>query len=279
LGSEIYYFSGTGNSLYAARELQKRLPSSKLLPIVRLLKNNTITTSADRAGLVFPNFCLSIPIPVRDFLKKVDFSAVRYFFAICTKGGSQSEAFDYIDILLKKQGKRLQAVLELNMPWNHPLGKENLIGTNTGERMRRMDTEMKKKMDAFSKRILAEKKSGADHEIRCRQKNLFSLAPNALNYGLHCYMYQKLLQFRIDSNCNGCGICDIVCLSRKIKMKGKKPIWQEKVKCYACYACINFCPQRAIQIKSGIPFVTSFTEINGRYHHKSVTYRDIAGQK
>jgi flavodoxin len=30
---EIYYFSGTGNSLHVARELQKRLPDAALVPI------------------------------------------------------------------------------------------------------------------------------------------------------------------------------------------------------------------------------------------------------
>jgi hypothetical protein len=30
--TEIYYFSGTGNLLFAARELQKRLPGSAILP-------------------------------------------------------------------------------------------------------------------------------------------------------------------------------------------------------------------------------------------------------
>ena len=30
---EIYYFSGTGNSLHLARELQKRIPETKLIPI------------------------------------------------------------------------------------------------------------------------------------------------------------------------------------------------------------------------------------------------------
>jgi flavodoxin len=37
MSTAIYYFSGTGNSLHVARELQQRLPESRLIPIVRLL--------------------------------------------------------------------------------------------------------------------------------------------------------------------------------------------------------------------------------------------------
>jgi flavodoxin len=44
MGTEIYYFSGTGNSLYVARELQKRVPEAELIPIVSLLKNNQFWT-------------------------------------------------------------------------------------------------------------------------------------------------------------------------------------------------------------------------------------------
>ena len=52
--TEIYYFSGTGNSFHVAREFQRRLPKTVLLPIVSLLGNETITPSAKRVGIVFP---------------------------------------------------------------------------------------------------------------------------------------------------------------------------------------------------------------------------------
>ena len=58
MNTEIYYYSGTGNSLHVARELQRRIPESNLIPIVRLLGNDMVKTSADTVGFVFPNFCL-----------------------------------------------------------------------------------------------------------------------------------------------------------------------------------------------------------------------------
>jgi hypothetical protein len=33
MNAEIYYFSGTGNSLHVAKELQTRLPGARLAPI------------------------------------------------------------------------------------------------------------------------------------------------------------------------------------------------------------------------------------------------------
>jgi len=285
MSTEIYYFSGTGNSLHVARELQRRLPESTLVPIVRLLDGDTIKTGADTIGFVFPNFCLSLPIPFHEFLKRVDLASAQYLFAICTRGGSQSEAFDYANILLKEQGKRLQAQLTINMPWNYPFGKLNVISSSSDEEhLQRLEAEMQNKLDAFSPYILAKEtyaaeEADANYEVPRWQRVLFSLTSKSFNYEMHRYMYQHLLSFYHDANCNGCGVCESVCLSHKIEMVDQKPVWKEATKCYACFACINFCPRRAIQIKSGIPFLESCTEVNGRYHHPSVTYRDIAGQR
>lgn len=51
---EIYYFSGTGNSLHVAKELQKRIPGTNLIPITSLLKKDTIETNGETVGFVFP---------------------------------------------------------------------------------------------------------------------------------------------------------------------------------------------------------------------------------
>lgn len=92
MGTEIYYFSGTGNSLHVARELHKRIPGSDLIPILSLLNNDTIKTNGDTIGFVFPVYFLTIPMPVSDFLHKLDLTSARYIFAIGTRGGSQSYA-------------------------------------------------------------------------------------------------------------------------------------------------------------------------------------------
>lgn len=41
---------------------------------------------------------------------------------------------------------------------------------------------------------------------------------------------------------------------------------------------INYCPQQAIQIRSKFP-ITSRTEETDRYHHPSISYKDIAEQR
>jgi len=52
---------------------------------------------------------MTIPIPLHDFLEKADLTSAQYIFAICTRGGTPSDAFDYINEVLQKQGRRLDA--------------------------------------------------------------------------------------------------------------------------------------------------------------------------
>ena len=59
----IYYFSGTGNSLYIAKELQKRIPETILIPMLSLLEKESISTKANIIGLVFPIYLTSLPVP------------------------------------------------------------------------------------------------------------------------------------------------------------------------------------------------------------------------
>lgn len=278
---EIYYYSGTGNSLRVAQEMQKRIPETTLTSIVHLLRNDTIKTNADTVGLVFPNFCLTIPIPVHDFLEKADLSSAQYIFAICTRGGSLSEAFVYMNEMLQKQDKKLNAQLDINMPWNNPM-TDNLPGLNNEEKTRHLESVMQNKLDLFSKAILNHElymqETEIDYELSFGMKVFDLLISKDLNYKSHRYMYQNLVHFYADEKCKGCGTCEQVCLSEKIRMGEKKPTWQNDVKCYACFACINYCPRKAIQIQSKFP-IRSNTDVNDRYHHKSVTFKDIAEQR
>jgi ferredoxin/flavodoxin len=284
MSTEIYYFSGTGNSLHVARELQKRMPEAKLTPIVRLLRQDTIKTSADTIGFVFPCFCLTIPIPLYDFLERADLTSARYMFALCTRGGSQSEAFEYMNEILRKQNKQLNAQLNVNMPWNHMTGKENLPATTNSEEMiNHLESVMQAKLDGFARSIAAreayvEPDTDVNLELSFGLKVFDLLVPKSLSYKSHAYMYQRLVRFYSDSKCTGCGICEKVCPNERIALVDKKPVWRQDVRCYACFACINFCPPQAIQIESRFP-VQSSTDVNDRYHHLSVTYKDIAAQR
>ncbi|MGB9927106.1 MAG: EFR1 family ferrodoxin [Methanosarcina sp.] len=273
-GVEFYYFSGTGNSLYVAKELQKRIPEAKLTPIVNLLNKGIIETNGEVVGIIFPIHRMTFPIPVKKFLEKLDLKSAKYIFAIATREGTKHIAFIEVEKILEKKGKSLNSYFTLNMPCNDPRSKDWHPASE--EEIAELESEVQSKLDSIQKIIIKQENS--------REEDSDSSPSNyVLQHLLHLGMIisehsGKKDYFFADSKCIGCGICEKVCLSRKIKMENKKPTWQEDVKCYMCYACLNYCPVHAIQIKSKT-YMKSFTEENERYSHPYATADEIAEQK
>jgi ferredoxin len=280
--TEIYYFSGTGNSLYVARELQKKIPNSSLIPIIRLLnKNMNIKTNAAVIGFVFPVHALTIPISVKRFLKKVDISTAEYIFAIATRGSTFFRGFELMDQLLARKKKQLHAHFILTMGLNDP--KHESYQDPGDDEIFRLETIVQKRLNSI-KNIILNKRISREKDIEYTVG--FSYHP-LINYLLEKTVLWGMAfseyiggvnYFYTDDKCTGCGICEEICLAQKIKMRDKRPVWQKNVFCYMCYACINFCPVKAIQINS-IPGVKSFTTTSGRYSHPYAKVKDIALQK
>ena len=90
MSTDLYYFSGTGNSLYVARELQRRIPDASLIPMVSLLREKVVSTRGESVGFIFPIHALTIPIAVKQFIERTDLSSAKYVFAIATRGGAST---------------------------------------------------------------------------------------------------------------------------------------------------------------------------------------------
>lgn len=122
MSTEIYYFSGTGNSLHVAKELQKRIPGSELIPIVSILDNNIVATKGETVGFVFPLYFTTVPAPVRRFLEKLNMESAKYSFSVVTRLGTFCVANIQVNRILKKKGKSLDSQFVLNMANNTPTG-------------------------------------------------------------------------------------------------------------------------------------------------------------
>jgi len=268
--AEVYYFSGTGNSLHVARELQKRIPEVKLIPIVSLLDKDIIKTDSETVGFIFPVHLATIPIPVKEFLKKVDLKTATYIFALATRCGTTHRAFLDTDKALKKQGKSLSSYFNINMSDNNPRFQNWHIPTE--EEVEKIESEAKATLELIQETIVnQEKKRGED-------TTAINTLPTILIWGVPLLTgLADLLGFHDDfyseSKCSGCGTCEKVCLAKKIQMINNRPIWQKNITCFSCRACLNYCPVQAVQMKK------SHTDKNGRYYHPFATANEIAGQK
>ncbi len=264
---QIYYLSGTGNSLHVARELERRLPGTILVPIISVLRDDRIETTAETVGLVFPIHNLTTPIPMVRFLQRVDMRSAKYIFAVATRLCSD-KVFLSIDKILKNQGKSLDAYFSVEMPCTYI----PLFTLPSQDTTAKMEAELQKRLDGIQT-IVANKQ--VHHE---KDDLLVFLLGHILYPLITAFMFRVRFpdmarSFCADSRCTGCGLCEKVCLSERIRMKDDKPEWIESIDCVYCFACLHYCPVEAIQIRG------RKTTTKGRYHHPEVKAADIAGQK
>jgi ferredoxin len=264
---EIYYFSGTGNSLHVARELNKRFPNSSLIPIIGVLKNEKIETSANTIGLVFPIHAFTFPWPVKHFLEKVNFESASYIFAIATRE-CFATVFSDIDKLLKRQNNKLDAYFSFEMPETYI----PLFNVYSQEKCNQVEAEMLKRL-VFIEKIVA------NREIFRPKDHPGWFLLSHIVYPLATSWFQKVRfpdmekAFYANHKCKGCGTCERVCLSHKIRMENQRPLWQAEIKCAYCFSCLHYCPSQAIQIEG------RNTINKGRYHHPTIKVKDIVEQK
>lgn len=274
MSTEIYYLSGTGNSLYVAKELQKRIQDTKLIPIARLKNEKAIETSGEVVGFVFPIHFMTAPSIVMNTLKKLDLKSAQYVFVIATRYGTPcSVMFKKIEKILKAKDKNLNAYLVVNMANNDPKFKDWKAATT--EEIESFQSELHKTLDSFTEKIIKkenhkENDSTITYPVSPLMERIGAIAIQITGDGKE--------EFYSDSKCTGCGICEKVCLSNKIKLINNRPQWQKDEKCFSCYACINYCPEQSIQIKSN-KLMKFYTENNGRYSHPYGTAEDIAMEK
>lgn len=284
LGTEIFYFSGTGNSLHIARELQRRIPKTKLIPIVGIMGEEKIVPSSSVVGFVFPQYASMAPRIVEDFIRKMELDSVQYLFAVATRGRTDCRAFSEIDKILMKQGRRLDSFYVLTMP----SGSSPLLADPeeqvTEEKINQLESKAQSKLDQIQ-RTVNNMEVNRDEDLRSETPPpsflvplmplIELLIPILLPLGK---MVESKFSFYTDEKCTGCGLCGEICLANRITLSSGRPIWSERIKCFGCLACFNYCPTQSIQIKSKW-YLKSYTEKNGRYHHPSISAQDISEQK
>ncbi len=284
MSTEIYYFSGTGNSLHVASELQKRIPGTTLIPMASLVHSDSIKALGDKVGFVFPHYASSLPSVVRAFLEKLDLVSATYLFAVVTRGGTGTFTFLELDEILQEQGRLLDSFFVITMPsGSDPLVK-GYAERITEERIQRLEGTMLARLEQIRSTVMHrephrnEDTGPAEPPPRWLKPMLPFLermTPALISLGKRV---ERQFEFYVDDTCTGCGVCAKVCLAERVDLANSRPVWPEKKACHGCFACLNYCPERSVQVKSSW-YLKSYTTTNGRYHHPQVRARDIARQK
>jgi len=234
----IFYFSGTGNSLYAAKKIQEVI-GYKIIDISLATAENQFEYELEEqesAGFVFPAYYYGLPTIVADFIKKLKLSHTDqiHIFSVMTCGANCGGADRQVKNLLEENHLHLSAFYELPMVDNFIFGYDLLNKTEQEEALKKAEG----KLAGIIKSIYVK---GIDD----RPSSILDRILTRAIYPIY-QMGRKTKKFYADNRCITCNLCEEICPTKAIKMVDGKPEWV-KDQCIHCVACINRCPTEAIQ--------------------------------
>ena len=257
---KIYWFSGTGNTLYLAREFAKFFPDAQLCSIASLNRADDVLLGAEMTGIFFPAYCMGIPHIMEQFLERIvpcQDSSSSYLYAVCTSGGYPGGALPMIEDTLAEKGINLNASFHIRMPSNYiPL---------SGPPSEKQQTQLFAKADrALRVAAIAVKKRRKTRPLRVFPIDTFM---KFVSKRAVATLENSDQAFWCGDSCTGCGICSRICPASNISLDEKeRPVWHHH--CEQCMACIQWCPKSAIQYKQ-------ITLKRQRYHHPLVSASEL----
>jgi ferredoxin len=252
----IFFYTGTGNSLWTAKKLSGTLENTELIPIT-LAGKSLIRCDSENIGLIFPVHIWGIPFRVVDFLNRLEMDSAKYYFAVAVNAGQVAATLIQFKMLLQKKNINLSAGFSISLPSNYiPWG--GAIG---------QEQQQKKFNDALDKISRIAVSIRAKEEKAPEKGPLWQNVFFSAFYRLSFPNVPKMdKSFLVDEKCTSCGICEKICPAQNILTINGKPKWQHH--CEQCLACIQWCPEEAIQYGRS-------TTNRKRYHHPDIKLSDM----
>lgn len=276
---EIYFFSGTGNTLFLVKELKKRIPDAALIPIAALRYDSVVVPQSKKIGFCFPNHGGQIPAAMKLFIQKLKLKGDEYLFTLVSSGGTGCNAFETINRIVRKKSLCLSGEFLINVPSFNP--KTDDVSTlPTVQQIEDFKKAIPEKLNRISEAVKQNIRFIDLDAPPYRLPLIIEkfLAPFVLNILANSPSFLKDY-FYADSNCTGCGICEKACQTDRISIEGNQPKWDINTLCYCCHACLAFCPRGAIQVKPKLKWAGSKTLENPRFKPPFATAGDIGRQK
>ena len=259
----VYYYSGTGNSAYVARELARMTGENRTpVSIPEVIRSEKLDIYTGKyLGFVFPIYSWGVPPVVLDFIKRLPAQLFegRYVWAVCTCGDETGTAMRRLAKEIKSVSDREPDLCaSVIMPNNYVL----LPGFNVDSQ-----AVAESKLDAAPQRIrqLADQIVAATPDVRDVTEGsvpgLRSLAyPLFVRWGVNPRRWHS------SSECTGCGRCAAICPAHNISYdQNHRPVWGPD--CYSCCGCFHICPQRAIDYGKA-------TKGKGQYHFPGYPFKN-----
>ena len=277
----IFYFSGTGNSKWAAKTLALETGDT-LVSIPEVINSDCSFTleKDEHVGFIFPIHGWRVPNIVKEFLTKLtiktlgeDTSHVKHYcFCLVTAGDSIGKAMERFQQQLKSvtvnDALSLKAVYSLIMPESYV----GLPGMDVDTKEKELEKKelASKQLKEFSN-ILKQRPHKDSNQIWGWNQLIRGPIPSFFSGPVGGFFERFLITdkpFHVDSRrCVKCGICANVCPVSDIKGGlGYEPEWLHNGKCLTCFSCYHHCPHHAIEFGKR-------TQKKGQYFYNKLSKR------
>lgn len=278
----IFYFSGTGNSKWAAKTLALETGDT-LVSIPEVINSDCSFTleKDEHVGFIFPIHGWRVPNIVKEFLTKLtiktlgeDTSHVKHYcFCLVTAGDSIGKAMERFQQQLKSvtvnDALSLKAVCSLIMPESYV----GLPGMDVDTKEKELEKKelASKQLKEFSN-ILKQRPHKDSNQIWGWNQLIRGPIPSFFSGPVGGFFERFLITdkpFHVDScRCVKCGICTNVCPVSDIKGGlGFEPEWLHNGKCLTCFSCYHHCPHHAIEFGKR-------TQKKGQYFYNKLSKRN-----
>ena len=230
------YFSGTGNTRYAAQALGEML-HLEVSDIKELVKQHKRIKFYSQSPYIIcaPIYAWRYPPLVESFLENSDFWGSNEMYFVATCASSTGNAAKYLKKICEKKGMVFKGFAGVPMPENYTVmftspGKEEQDGI-----FRLANTQLTHIANTV---IRGEILTNA---LENKLTKPLTAVVNPWFYGA----FVSSRKFRTTDRCVGCGACVDACPYESIHLFKGRPVWGSK--CTHCMACICGCPAEAIE--------------------------------
>lgn len=286
----IFYFSGTGNTKWAASKLAAatREDLISIAPYMRAddsshnLAEPFILKENERLGFVFPVHGWRVPKLVREFISKMkilrdssDATAENkakaedslknrpFAYCVCTAGDSIGLTIENLnEVISLNPSLQALGITEVSSSYSLIM-PESYIGLPF------MDVDPKER-EIRKKENAAQELAVVCEEIFDRKEGISRLVKGPIPWFFTKVVggfFENVLitdkRFHVEKDrCVKCGICANVCPVGDIKGgHGEYPVWLHHKDCLTCFTCYHHCPHHAIEFGNQ-------TQKKGQYYFK-----------
>lgn len=229
----ILYYTGTGNSAYAARQIAARVGDEVLDLLEKLRGGDHTPLHSERPWVVVtPTYAWQMPRLVRDWLRQTPLTGCREIYFVLTCGSSIGGAGVFLKDLCRELGLEFRGCAPVIMPENYIA----MFKAPDPEESRRIIAAARDSIDAAADAVAA----GRPFPERAGGKLRSSLVN-----GIFYRFFLKAKKFYATDACTGCGSCAAGCPMNNIHMADGRPVWGDT--CTHCMACICACPAGAVE--------------------------------